>query len=88
MRKRKGKEKAPFISKRDKQCFFSIRNKFKPLAHRNFAKGNISMQDNGKQKRLRAVKIAQAINSIEGVPVPDETNESFSQWINGDITDE
>ena len=46
------------------------------------------MQNNGKQKRLRAVKIAQAINSIEGVYVPDETNESFSQWINGDITDE
>ena len=40
-----------------------------------------------KEKRLRAVKIAKAINSIEGVPIPDETNEFFRQWIDGEISD-
>lgn len=39
-------------------------------------------------KRRRAVKIANAINSIEGVPIPDETNEFFRQWIDGKISDE
>lgn len=46
------------------------------------------MLDNEKEKRLRAVKIAKAINSIEGVSIPDETDEFFRQWINGEITDE
>lgn len=46
------------------------------------------MLDNEKEKRLRAVKIAKAINSIEGVPIPDETDVFFRQWINGEITDE
>ena len=39
-------------------------------------------------KRKRAEKIAYAINSIEGVPTPDETNEIFRQWIDGEISDE
>lgn len=30
------------------------------------------MLDKDKEKRLRAVKIANAINSIEGVALPDE----------------
>lgn len=46
------------------------------------------MLDTEKEKRQRAVKIAKAINSIEGVPTPDETNEIFRQWIDGKITDE
>ena len=46
------------------------------------------MLDKDKEKRLRAVKIAKAINSIEGVPIPDDTNEFFTQWIDGKITDE
>ena len=29
------------------------------------------MLDKEKEKRLRAVKIAKAINSIEGVPIPE-----------------
>ena len=41
-----------------------------------------------KEKRQRAVKIAKAINSIEGVPIPNETDEFFHQWIDGEITDE
>ena len=39
-------------------------------------------------KRRRAVKIANAVNSIEGVLIPDKTNEFFLQWINGKISDE
>ena len=46
------------------------------------------MLDKEKEKRLRAVKIAKAINSIEGVPIPDETNEFFRQWIDGEISDD
>ena len=46
------------------------------------------MLSNEKEKRMRAVKVAKAINSIEGVPIPEETNEFFRQWINGEITDE
>nr|WP_253289263.1 hypothetical protein [Lachnoclostridium sp. MSJ-17] len=37
---------------------------------------------------MRAVKVAKAINSIEGVPIPDETNEFFRQWIDGEISDD
>lgn len=51
-------------------------------------KGGISMPDKEKEKRLRAVNIAKAINSIEGVPIPDETNEFFRQWIDGEISDD
>lgn len=46
------------------------------------------MLDKDREKRLRAVKITKAINSIEGVPIPDDTNEFFTQWIDGKITDE
>ncbi len=46
------------------------------------------MLDTEKEKRQRAVKIAKAINSIEGVPIPNETDEIFRQWIDGEITDE
>ena len=37
-------------------------------------------------KRRRAEKIAYAINSIEGVPVSEETRRLSSQWVNGEIT--
>ena len=40
------------------------------------------------KKRRRAVKVAKVINSIEGVPIPDETNEFFWQWIDGEISDD
>ena len=39
-----------------------------------------------KEKRQRAEKIAYAINSIEGVPVSEETRRLSSQWVNGEIT--
>lgn len=37
-------------------------------------------------KRRRAEKIAYAINSIEGVPVSEETRRLSSQLVNGEIT--
>lgn len=46
------------------------------------------MLEKDKEKRLKAVKIAKAINSIEGVPIPEQTEEFFSLWIDGKITDE
>lgn len=39
------------------------------------------MLDKDKEKRFRAIKIANAINSIEGVPIPEQTEEFFSIWI-------
>lgn len=41
-----------------------------------------------KARRMRAVKIAKAINSIEGVPIPEITDEIFKEWIDGKLTDE
>ena len=38
------------------------------------------------EKRTRAVKIADAINNIEGVPVSDRAKELSTLWINGSIT--
>ena len=46
------------------------------------------MKYEAKEKRRRAVKVAKAINSIEGVPIPDETNEFFQQWIDSEISDD
>ena len=37
-------------------------------------------------KRRRAEKTAYAINSIEGVPVSEETKRLSSQWANGELT--
>ena len=37
-------------------------------------------------KRKRAEKTAYAINSIEGVPVSEETKCLSSQWVNGELT--
>ena len=45
------------------------------------------MKYEAKEKRRRAVKVAKAINSIEGVPIPDETNEFF-QRIDSETSDD
>ena len=45
------------------------------------------MKYEAKEKRLRAVKVAKAINSIEGVPISDETNEFF-QRIDSETSDD
>lgn len=39
-------------------------------------------------KRKRAVKIASAINSIEGVSIPENAEEIFKKWSDGKLTDE
>ena len=44
------------------------------------------MLDKDKEKRLRAVKIATAINSIEGVPLPDKVKQISERWANGEKT--
>ena len=46
------------------------------------------MLDKDKEKRLRAVKIANAINSIEGVPLSDKVKQISERWANGEITSE
>ena len=46
------------------------------------------MKYEAKEKRRRAVKVAKVINSIEGVPILDETNEFFRQWIDSEISDD
>lgn len=46
------------------------------------------MLDKDKEKRIRAVKIAMAINSIEGVPLPNEFKQISARWVNGEITSE
>lgn len=37
-------------------------------------------------RRLDAVKLADAINKIEGVPVSDEARRLSDQWARGEIT--
>ena len=39
-----------------------------------------------KAKRRRAVKLAYAINSIEGVPVSEDTKQLADKWVNGEIS--
>lgn len=46
------------------------------------------MLNKTKEKRLRAVKIANAINSIEGVPLSDKVKQISERWANGEITSE
>ena len=38
-------------------------------------------------KRERAMRIAFAIGSIEGVPVSDETEQLYQKWVNGEMTE-
>ncbi|MCR5485817.1 MAG: hypothetical protein K6F09_09515 [Clostridiales bacterium] len=37
-------------------------------------------------KRIKAVKIADAINNIEGVPVSDKAKELSALWVNSSIS--
>ena len=46
------------------------------------------MSTAGIDKRKRAVKIASAINSIEGVNIPKNAEEIFKKWSDGKLTDE
>lgn len=44
------------------------------------------MSEQERQKRIAAVKTADAINAIEGVPVSDYARELSSRWARGEIT--
>ena len=41
-----------------------------------------------KSRRIQAVKLANALNTIEGVPVSDYAKELSQQWANGEISGE
>ena len=46
------------------------------------------MQSVDLKKRRRAVKIANAVNSIEGVPASESSKLQSDRWSNGEITTE
>ena len=39
-------------------------------------------------QRLRAVRIANAVNEVEGVPITESARKLSLQWANGEITGE
>jgi len=39
-------------------------------------------------RRLRAVRIANAVNKVEGVPVTETAQQLSAQWVRGEITGE
>ena len=41
-----------------------------------------------KSRRIQAVKLADALNNIDGVPVSDYAKELSQQWENGEISGE
>ena len=46
------------------------------------------MTDGAKERRIQAVKLADALNAIEGVPVSEYTKMVSHCWANGDSTGE
>lgn len=44
------------------------------------------MSEQERQKRIAAVKTADAINAIEGIPVSDYARELSYRWARGEIT--
>ncbi len=46
------------------------------------------MSEQERQRRVAAVKTADAINAIEGVPVSDYARDLSRRWANGEITGE
>ena len=46
------------------------------------------MSEQEHQRRLAAVKTADAINAIEGAPVSDYARELSDRWAKGELTDE
>ena len=46
------------------------------------------MTDGAKERRIQAVKLADALNAIEGVPVSEYTKMLSHCWANGDSTGE
>lgn len=50
--------------------------------------GGFIMSPQDKKKRERAMKMASAIGSIEGIPVSEKTKHLYLQWVNGEMTEE
>jgi hypothetical protein len=50
--------------------------------------GGDFMSEKETARRKRAIKIAKAINSIEGVPVSEKAESIFTMWSEGKLTDE
>ena len=46
------------------------------------------MTDGAKERRIQAVKLADALSAIEGVPVSEYTKMLSHCWANGDLTGE
>ena len=46
------------------------------------------MTDEAKERRIQAVKLADTLNAIEGVPVSEYTKMLSHCWANGDSTGE
>lgn len=46
------------------------------------------MTDGAKERRIQAVKLADALNAIEGVPVSEYAKMLSHCWANGDLTGE
>ena len=44
------------------------------------------MSPNKIEKRRKAVKVADAINNIEGVPVSGRAKELSTLWVNGELS--
>ena len=44
------------------------------------------MSSNKIEKRLKAVKVADAINNIEGVPISEKAKELSTLWVNGELS--
>ena len=44
------------------------------------------MRQNQIQRCMKAVKIADAINNIEGVPVSGKAKELSTLWVNGELS--
>lgn len=46
------------------------------------------MRDNGHGKKCNAVKLADALNAIKGVPVSEYAKELSQRWASGELTGE
>ena len=49
-------------------------------------KGAIEMSPKNYSKRITAIKVADTLNKIEGVPVSDFARELSAKWAKGEIT--
>ena len=48
----------------------------------------MEMNHTTKKRRIQAVKLADALNAIEGVPVSDYAQKLSQQWVDGELSGE